>query len=168
MAGVPGASSDSASPEQHTLETPLDKLPGRPWIILAVARSRRRGTEHPGPVPGLLRRQGYAPERPQIGLDSGGKADAQGIGGDRVADADLGELRDRLHESRQVVEVEVVAGIDAEPDLRRRSIRSAPTDAAVAMAPGSGSMNRLTRAPVPLRSRITDWSERKLALTSQP
>ena len=67
----------------------------------------------------LVRRVADTPERPQVGLDGGGKADAQGVGGDRVADADLGELRDRLHESRQVVEIEVVAGVDAETRLLR-------------------------------------------------
>ena len=48
------------------------------------------------------------------------EADAQRIGGDRVADADLGELGDHVAERRQVVEVEVVAGVDAETRLLRR------------------------------------------------
>src|SRR5687767_14459928 len=37
-----------------------------------------------------------APDRPEIGLDSGREADAERVSGDRVADADLGELGDRL------------------------------------------------------------------------
>jgi hypothetical protein len=108
-----------------------------------------------------------------------------------MTDADLGELRDRLAERRQVIEVEVVARVDAEAGLlcglgcpgvapqQRRRLAARPgvgigagvqldPIAALAIAPGSGSMNRLTRAPLFLSSRMTERSARKLAFTSQP
>ncbi len=79
-------------------------------------------------------------DRAQIGLDRGRKAEAERIGGDRVADADLGELGDRLAERRQIVEVEVVAGVDAKACSARLGATSlAPEHGAASPAAKAGA-----------------------------
>ena len=80
------------------------------WV-LPTRRGRRPALSLPGPA---------HPEHPPQGGPPRQRPGNRRIRGDRVADADLGELRDHVAERRQVVEVEVVPGIDAEPRLLRR------------------------------------------------
>ena len=147
------------------------------------------------PPAGSVHPQAVPPERPQVGLDRGGEADAQRVGGDRVADADLGELRDRVNEERQVVEVEVVAGVDAEPGLRgglgrphvafeQRSGAWAAIGVGVGAGiqldfdrrrlldpgdrAGSGSRNRLTRAPLACSAAMIGLRRSPSRARSQP
>src|SRR6266851_186178 len=55
-------------------------------------------------------------QRCLVGPDGGGEADDQGVGGQLVADRGFGQRRHGRDQGGQIVEVEVVPGIDDEPE----------------------------------------------------
>ena len=88
------------------------------------------------PTPAVRLEHGLsAGQRRLVGADRAGETDFQRVGGQFMADRGFRQVRQRRDEVRQVLQIEVVAGIDDQPGAAAREAVSAQARSSAAPSP---------------------------------